>query len=159
MDELCENIQNLKIDKKEKQIIKIQAMFRGFLQRKKNLEKTDNFDLETINKLLDKYIFYVREITLINLKLRKKIRKPNFPSELSENITKFIIAKKKGFLPTWNCNGDLKFVFNGKKIEVKAFSSDGPISFGPNENWFRLYILDCRNFICYEIKLRNGKIY
>jgi hypothetical protein len=70
-----------------------------------------------------------------------KIRKPNFPEDISENIVKFYIG---------NCNwrqepGDLTTIEN-KKIEVKCVNSGGPISFGPKEKWDVLYIIDARHF-------------
>jgi hypothetical protein len=45
-------------------------------------------------------------------------------------------------------------------IEVKGFSSNWPISFGPKEKWNRLYIVDCQKtmdkiFKIYEIKISN----
>jgi hypothetical protein len=32
------------------------------------------------------------------------------------------------------------------KIEVKCFSSDGPLSFGPKEKWKTLVVLDAKNY-------------
>lgn len=76
-------------------------------------------------------------------KLHKGIRKPNFPEDISENIVKFHLNYKT----TWKSKtgGDLYSDRFGK-IEIKCFSSDGPISFGPSERWNILYILDAREF-------------
>ena len=72
-------------------------------------------------------------------KLNSKIRRPNFPEDISQNIVKFSIG----------CDditpGDLYSDSLGK-IEVKCFSSFGPISFGPNEVWNTLVILDATFF-------------
>ena len=90
----------------------------------------------------------------------KKIRRINFPSEISENICKIIGIKYFNKEIRWNTKcGDL-ITSDNEKIEVKAFSSNGPISFGPKENWDHLIILDALdyingNFKCYYINLSN----
>lgn len=139
-------------------IIKIQALFRGYYVRKINKSNKDNFDLILIIELLNSHINYVTNIKNINSKLiNRKIRNPNFPSDISENIVKYAFYKKYKIMPCWDTkSGDLKFL--NKKIEVKGFSSNGPTSFGPNESWDLLYFVDCTNFInfefiVYEIKL------
>lgn len=115
-----------------------------------------------ISDLLSAHIKYCKTIKHINnhLKTSKKIRAPNFPSEISENIVRLIIKEKLGYEPSWieGKTGDL--TYEGKKIEVKAFSSRSPTSFGPKENWDIIYFLDCIDFmkseyVCYEIKLSN----
>ena len=94
-----------------------------------------------------------------NTIIGKKIRCINFMSEISENIVKYAIYKKYKIMPNWNTkSGDLELL--SIKIEVKGFSSDGPSSFGPEENWDFIYFIDCKdyinkNFIIYEIKLSN----
>ena len=65
--------------------------------------------------------------------------------------------------PSWDVSsGDLliKNKFMYKKLEVKAFSSTGPITFGPSENWGRIYFVDAtayrkEYFKVYETKLSN----
>ena len=57
-------------------------------------------------------------------KKKKKRRNENFPSDISENIVKFAIAKKYGVMPCWDTDkGDLiikkKNIFI--QIEVKGF--------------------------------------
>jgi hypothetical protein len=122
--------------------------------------KEDSFSFETLEEFLDKFIEYTHTIDNINNGLtKKKIRLPNFPSEISENIVKFCIKKIKKSYPTWDTpNGDL--MDGATKIEVKGFSSDGPTSFGPNEKWDILYFVDCKKykkkqFDVFEIKLSN----
>lgn len=92
------------------------------------------------------------------------IRRPNFPSEVSENIVKFVISVTRKITPNWMCeSGDLEC--RGKKLEVKAFPSIGPTSFGAGEKWWRLYFLDCRDYmkgrngkyICYEILMTSDE--
>jgi hypothetical protein len=123
---------------------------------KLSVKKKDNFDFGMLNTLLDAYIQYINKICELNTKLTDKlIRKNNFPSEISENIVKFYIKKKVApyTLPIWNTKaGDLEH--EGNKIEVKGFSSHGPLSFGPKEAWTELYFVDCMDF-----KEKKFKIY
>ena len=90
---------------------------------------------------------YVIAINKINekLNLSKKIRACNFPEGLSENIVKFIIHNKLNDKTTiWDCkSGDLYSQIE-KKLEVKCFASDAPITFSPNSNWSVIYFLDAR---------------
>ena len=67
-------------------------------------------------------------------------------------------------MPNWSTTkkGDLSLkLYNYDiKIEVKAFSSEGPISFGPNEYWDWIYFVDAINytnkiFKIYELKLSS----
>jgi hypothetical protein len=116
-----------------------------------------------MNNLLNSYICYCKNIDDINKKLNKnskKIRRPNFPCELSENMVKFYLSSKN-IKSIWknDISGDLT-TSTGVRIEVKCFSSSGPISFGPNENFDMLYIVDAtkylhKTFEIYEINLSN----
>jgi len=62
-------------------------------------------------------------------------------------------------MPTWDTDtGDLQC--GDMSIEVKAFSSTGPTTFGPTEKWDRIYFLDATQFNdsvfkVYECKLKN----
>lgn len=148
---------DLSIDK----IIYIQKNIRGFLIRKKLKQLKDNMTLDIINNLIDKYNEYINFLKDINKKLSyKKIRLPNYPSDISENIVKFVILKKYNVCGNWDTkSGDLYLL--DKLIEIKGFSSDGPSSFGPTEKWDWLYFIDCKdtlnkNFKVYEIKLSNN---
>lgn len=71
--------------------------------------------------------------------LDKSIRRPNFPEDISENLVKLFL----------NCEnikpGDL-YSKTLQKIEVKCFSSDGPISFDPKEKWETLIVVDAKNY-------------
>jgi len=148
-------------------IIIIQSIFRGFLVRKKFRLTSDYFTFKILTKLLDKFIKYTAFISKINKILKnKKIRNPNFPSEISENIVKYAILKKYKICPMWDIkSGDLliKNRFINKKMEVKAFSSNGLTSFGPNEHWNYIYFVDAtkyksKYFIVYEIKLSSDNM-
>jgi len=90
------------------------------------------------------YVIAINKINE-NLNLSKKIRACNFPEGLSENIVKFIIHNKLNDKTTiWDCkSGDLYSQIE-KKLEVKCFASDAPISFSPNSNWTVIYFLDAR---------------
>jgi hypothetical protein len=72
------------------------------------------------------------------LKKFKKCRRPNFPEIVSEfavrKIMNAIVPKK----------GDLMSHDKKKRIEVKCFASDGPISFGSEESWDWLVLVDAR---------------
>jgi ribonucleotide reductase alpha subunit len=151
-----------------KNIIKIQSIFRGKKTRKMLKKSTDNFNISTIKKCLDLFIQNHNFYEDLNSTLNgyKKCRHENLPSHISENLAKIGIYKfyKKIWLPTWNIKpGDLCLVFDNKiykRIEVKGFTSDGPSSFGPKEEWDWIYFVDLKNFKqkhvkIYEIKLSN----
>lgn len=99
-------------------------------------------------KMLNAFSLYTKKLHSLNT-YRRKIRQPNFPSEISENIAKYALIKKYGWNVSWDTkSGDLNRLTPEKifKIEVKGFSSDGPISFGPKENWDYICFVDCKNF-------------
>lgn len=120
---------------------------------------------DSINKYNDLYSF----IDNVNSKLTiKKFRKPNYPSEITENLVKFAITKKyntsptEKLLPSWDTKkGDL--CLRDMQIEVKGsvdLMNGGPCSFGPKEEWDYIYFVDALNrsrneFKIYEIKLSN----
>lgn len=129
------------------------------------LYKNETFNYNMIYQFLDKYIEYNNFIDNLNSSLiYKKIRHNNFPSEISENIVKYIIYKKYNIMPIWDSSstGDLILKFNNKyiqnkKIEIKAFSSIGPISFGPTESWDWIYFVDCTEYNKYIFKIYELK--
>jgi hypothetical protein len=119
-----------------------------------------NLNIKEILELLRIYKNYILELNNFEKKYNFKMRKPNFPEGLSENIIKEyinIVEKRKCI----NINGgDLLIKNSNLKIEVKCFSSNGPTSFGPKENWNELYFLDAiqfmeNNFKIYKINLSN----
>lgn len=134
----------------------IQKFARGFICRKQK----DTFTKKILKIALDNYInTLLIEKELNKHLINKKIRLTNFPSHISENIVKFCIKDKYHIYPSWDTKiGDLCIL--NKKIEVKGFISNGPISFGPTEKWDILYIIDGikifdNYFTVYEVKLSN----
>jgi hypothetical protein len=89
-----------------------------------------------------------------------KVRLPNFPEDISENIIKTIIEHKFNIKINWNCKGDL--LYEKQQIECKCFSSNGPISFSPSSKWDEIYFLDARtflkndNFVLYKCELKRS---
>lgn len=137
--------------------IVIQRFVRGFLTRKPK----DKFNKEVLKIALDNYINTLLIEKSLNKNLKhKKIRLSNFPSHISENIVKFCIKEKYSIYPNWDTKiGDLCLL--NKQIEVKGFISKCPISFGPNEKWDILYIINGtrifdKYFTIYEVKLSNN---
>jgi hypothetical protein len=143
-----------------KRVIIIQKYIRGYLVRKQLRAQKDKMSLEVIKKILINYnqtfILYQDINKILNI---KKIRNQNFPSEISENLVKFAIFKKYKIYGNWDTKcGDLNVL--NKKIEIKAFMSSGPTSFGPDEKWDWIYFVDakrhmCNRFTIYELKLKN----
>ena len=163
VDELCCNfLEKLNIyQQNDKNIIKFQKQLRGFLCRKNLIKLKDGMDFTSLNKYINGYNEILKVITNINPKLKNKIiRKINYPSEITENIVKFALAKKYKVMGNWDIKpGDLT-IFS-KKIEVKGgFINNGPPTFGPTELWDWIYFVDCENtlekkFKIYEIKKSN----
>jgi len=153
-----------------KKIIKLQSYIRRYIVILK-LKKDENIiQIEHLKLFLNNFINYTSSIDRINTyikdnnkKIYKKIRNPNFPSEISENLVKYVFYKKYNIYPKWNIkSGDLviDLIHFIKKIEIKAFISTGPSSFGPSESWDYIYFVDAREyknkrFKIYEIKLSN----
>ena len=144
--------------------IKIQACWRGYNLRKGFKKLDDNYTFKILNICLDHYIVCLKFTNDMNLRMsEKKIRNVNFPSDISENITKLAIFAKYSIMSCWDTDkGDIiinkKDIF--KQIEVKGFMSKGPTSFGPTEKWDWIYFVDGldvrnKNFKIYEIKLSN----
>lgn len=139
-----------------KDVIKLQSIIRGIMQRNKLKKLCDSFTLEIINIMLRKYIEKINFNKEINkLLINKKIRNDNFPSEISENIAKFALCKMLNIMSCWDTKtGDLMLLT--KKIEIKCFMSDGPTEF-----WHYIVFVDARNFYdnlfdVYLIKLSNN---
>ena len=148
-------------------IIKIQSLLRGYLVRKSLKFPKDKFTYEKLMELYNEFIRREKFNSKFNEDFgdnHKLLRNDNLLSEITENIAKFAFFKKYSIMPNWNIKpGDLGFcVFDEiiQKFEVKGFSSNGPSSFGPSENWSRILfvdLLDFKNKICkvYEVKLSN----
>ncbi len=146
------------------QVVLIQAHWRGYRIRKCMVRMDDCMTFVMLMECLMRYLENLRFTKHMNQRLSKrKIRNLNFPAEISENIAKFAIFRKYRIMPSWDTTkGDLVIDKPNlyKRIEVKGFMSDGPISFGPNESWDWLYFVDARQtreyrFKVYEVKLSN----
>ena len=138
------------------------------------LKLKDNMTLDILIEIIDQYIEYYNKTIKINDKLtkeapkHKKIRNINFPSEITENIVKFVIAMNYNVMPNWNTTvGDIQTweknnenIIKPLKIEVKGFSTDGASSFGPATKWDKIYFVDAKDFIkknfeVFEVNLSN----
>lgn len=81
-----------------------------------------------------------------------KTRRNGLPEHISENIVKYIVHNYLGDLECrWQGNvddapGDLS---GGR--EVKSFTSDGPITFGPTQPWRQIFFLDAREWLNDEL--------
>ena len=147
-----------------------------FNKNKNKYYEEDEYDMKKfVNKCMDKYITDIKFIKdlIKDFKYPKNIRTPNFPEHISESIICLTLRKHLPlinpekyknknskdicFIPT--TGGDLHSNIDGK-LECKCFASIGPISFGPTEEWNKLYILnatsvDKNKFILYEINMNN----
>ena len=137
----------------------------------KSLNTVDcpQISLETVEKLLSHYLTTCDVYRQVNQDMGvDKCRMPNFPSEISENIAKHAIRKRYGVTPSWNTTKDVKNITTrsgdlylaGLTLEVKAFSSTGPTSFGPTEKFDQLYFVDAtdyknKHFIVWRIPISN----
>jgi len=103
---------------------------------------------------------YVSSLKTILQGTNVKVRMPNMPEHISENIAKMIIRRAGDPTSSWDCGkGDLVSTKEGKQ-EVKCFTSDGPPSFTPSSNWDVIYFLDARewledHFILYRVALKR----
>jgi hypothetical protein len=121
-------------------------------------DESKSFSKEQLKQSLDTYMNYRQNC------MKQGVRLPNFPEHISENLVKFMIMNHNPNTDVcWakdiNVSGDL-FSNTEQRIEVKCFSSDGPITFGPNEPWDNIYFLDARdcvngNYTCYRVGLKS----
>jgi len=85
------------------------------------------------------------------LKYNCKSRMPGLTEIVSENMIKFCLIKNN-IKCTNNSTGDL-IVDNKFKYECKCFTSNGPISFGPTENWEKIIFMDAREWYNNKFKI------
>lgn len=121
----------------------------------------DTYTPELLKKTYQAHKLYVENLLSIRAETNVKVRLPNMPEHISENIVKFIIHHHAGDkTSSWNCKkGDLYSQVE-KQQECKTFTSDGPPSFGPNEEWDVIYFLDARKwledrYVLYRVGLSN----
>tara|TARA_B100000161_G_C33475565_1_gene380071 strand:+ start:45 stop:692 length:648 start_codon:yes stop_codon:yes gene_type:complete len=142
-------------------VTKLQSVIRGYLCRKELMRLKDGITFDKLEKYIDGYNTLLSIRDSINPTLNfKKIRKMNYPSEITENIVKYVIAKKYSIMGNWDSKpGDLKVL--NKQIEVKGgFIENGPPTYGPNEKWDWIYYVDCdrtfdKIYKVYEVKKSN----
>lgn len=139
----------------------IQKYVRGYLCRQNLCSLKDGMSLDNVIEYIKGYNTLLRVQEEVNQKLTiKKIRKINYPSEITENIAKFAISKKYNIMGNWDIKpGDLNLL--KKQIEVKGgFIENGPPTFGPDEKWDWIYFVDCEEtydmkYKVYEIRKSN----
>lgn len=112
-----------------------------------------------VRRLVDTFRSYCVTRKSIYKNTAARHRMPNFPEDISENIIRQYIINIERRICTWNTRmGDL-YVYPGPcieplRVEVKCFSSTGPLSFGPNNRWDELYWLDATKLVtCEKIKI------
>jgi hypothetical protein len=130
-------------------------------------------DIYTRDVLEIEYIAYRNYyITRFNTKKNTglPIRLPNPPEDVTENIAKFIIINYENdpsckWAKSIQLTGDLysdKYTIE-MPPEVKAFTSDGPSSFGPKKKFGVLYFLDMRDwlnnrFILWKVNVSSDSV-
>jgi hypothetical protein len=128
----------------------------------------DSITVTIVIEYIDHYNGCVVFINAMNAKMKSNtIRHLNFPSEISENITKFAYFKKYGNMPSWDTDkGDLTLRKPGDRLlrfEVKGsldLINGGPSSFGPSEEWDSIFFVDAKGtlekvYTVYEIRVSN----
>lgn len=106
--------------------------------------------------ILTIYRNYQKTIDSVNIANKifdRKRRKPNFPEYVSEYVVFLCIYIWISPTVFVGKTGDLMDIENEKTLryEVKAFSSNGPMSFGPKENWDCIFFLDVRKHPYYKL--------
>jgi len=135
----------------------VKIIQRAYKQRLMRVK--DGMTFVRLMKCVQRYNDDLRFIEEMNKGMnKKKIRNPNFPSHISENIAKLALCKKYKVMPNWDCKGDLTML--SKQLEIKGFMSSGPLSFGPAEPWDYIYFVDGMRtregiYQVYEIKLSH----
>jgi hypothetical protein len=127
-------------------------------------EPHDKYTTDILRKRFTQY----KNNTMVLLEIIREtdlpIRNENPPEDITENIVKFILKNKRGdtscvWAKSVGRPGDL--YSNLEHIqEVKAFTSGGPCSFGPDKVFNVIYFLDMRGwltdkFILWRISVSN----
>jgi hypothetical protein len=105
---------------------------------------------------LENYKQFVRSTEMISLLTGKQYRRPNFPESFSEPLVAYLLnVVNPEFRATVICQGDLEYYCRGeiKKGQIKAASSKGPVTFGPDTKWDSLFVLDARGYMDNRYKL------
>lgn len=75
----------------------------------------------------------------------KNIRRPVFPECISEHLGYTVLKRLNNYIILDVKSGDM--LLDGKRVEIKCSSSSGPLSFGPTQDWSRLYCIDASKFM------------
>lgn len=153
---------------KKKLILKKKSVNPTDLQPKK--DEGENEDKYTADVLRKQYTLYRNNYieTAETIKTTGlPIRHQNPPEDITENMVKFIIINYDNdpsckWAKSMKLKGDLysdKYPIDSPP-EVKAFTSDGPSSFGPKKKFGVIYFLDMRlwlndTFILWKLNLSN----
>jgi hypothetical protein len=132
----------------------------------KNNTNDDGYSVFLLRQRYNLFRNYVIETMHLQEKFQCDLRLPNPPEDITENIVKFLIRRELGDPTCVWCKGvdgktgDL-FSQQGGLYEVKAFTSDGPCSFGPKKKFDCLFFLDMRrwlenHFVLWRFHLSNA---
>jgi len=112
----------------------------------KNSTKEDRYTSDILQKRYADYKNSVETTLKIIKETGLPIRNQNPPEDITENIVKFLIKNKE---KDASLNGDLYSdnYDHEYPIEIKAFTSDGPSSFGPKKKFGVIYFLDMRGWL------------
>lgn len=130
---------------------------KDILKRLYSSEVLDGIDNETLIQLIENYTKTRSLYKDINDSLiKKKLRLPNCPEAISEKIAQLAIYHRYNVCPSLEISGGDLFIPSSdkyEKIEVKAFTSGGPTSFGPSENWKCIYFVDATHLSEFKTKV------
>lgn len=101
-------------------------------------------------EFFDSNLQYYNKILELNNKYKCDARLPGLHEIVSENIVKFVFENKNIKCINGN-SGDL--IVDNYKVECKCFTSVGPISFGPTEQWDKIIFIDAHNWMNYYFKI------
>jgi hypothetical protein len=123
-----------------------------FAHKGSNTQMSDDLYTEGVLRArLANYKQGVVELNQIVEETGLPIRNANPPEDITENIVKFTIRRKMFdascvWAKSVDKTGDLWSDIE-KVQEVKAFTSDGPCSFGPTKKFDVIYFLDMRQWL------------
>jgi hypothetical protein len=113
---------------------------------------TKNLDKEGVLEFYKTDLLYYETYKSLSIKYKCKPRKPGLSEIVSENIIKFCLIKNNISCTNNIISGDL-IVDDKYKYECKCFTSLGPISFGPNEEWEKIVFLDAQEWFNNKFKI------
>ena len=129
--------------------------------------KLDKYTYDVLHSRFNSYKQSEIDISNIIRETGLPLRHQNPPEDITENIVKFLIHNYDNdpsckWAKSIGCKGDL--YSDNYSIEsppeVKAFTSNGPLSFGPIKKFGIIYFLDMRNwlndiFILWKVNVTN----